>query len=60
MLELARSKYGHFLVRKLINTAAKEDIPSEAAPGQPALRDAGAPSTPQPPQSAVPEQAAST
>ncbi len=29
---LAKSKYGHFLVRKLINLAPKEDVPG-AAPG---------------------------
>lgn len=27
ILELSKSKYGHFLVRKLINTAKKEDVP---------------------------------
>ncbi|PNH12802.1 Pumilio 24 [Tetrabaena socialis] len=27
ILELSKSKYGHFLVRKLVNTAKKEDVP---------------------------------
>ncbi|KXZ52825.1 hypothetical protein GPECTOR_8g209 [Gonium pectorale] len=27
IIELSKSKYGHFLVRKLINTAKKEDVP---------------------------------
>lgn len=29
IVELSKSKYGHFLVRKLINTAKKDEVPGE-------------------------------
>lgn len=29
VVELSKSKYGHFLVRKLINTAKKSDVPGK-------------------------------
>lgn len=32
MVALAKSKYGHFLVRKLINVVKKEEVPGENLP----------------------------